>query len=117
MSVEERVIQAVEALQSQVNDGGYEQFFVNSSNEYAGIIVDALRRIACPQTAQITQKAIDALGASDLSASSIEKALATPNDARDLAFIECDDSFSAYPEDLDERLFAFIRANVGKVAL
>jgi hypothetical protein len=44
---EERVILAVEALEREVNNGGYAQFFQNSSREYASMIVNALRRIGC----------------------------------------------------------------------
>jgi hypothetical protein len=68
----ERRILAVEAIEREVNNGGYSQFFVNSSHKFAPVIVDSLRKINCPQTAEITQKAIDALGLSDLSASQIE---------------------------------------------
>jgi hypothetical protein len=55
---EERIILAIEALEREVNNGGCGQFFVNSSREYAPIIVDALRRIGCPKTAEITQRAL-----------------------------------------------------------
>src|SRR6266849_547049 len=58
LSDEERVILAIEALEREVNNGGYDQFFVNSSREYAPIIVNALRRIGCPKVAEITQKAL-----------------------------------------------------------
>src|SRR5437879_4032538 len=58
LTLEERVILAIEALEREVNNGGYDQFFVNLSREYAPIIVDALRRIGCPRTAEITQKAL-----------------------------------------------------------
>jgi hypothetical protein len=34
LSMEERMIPAIEALESEVNNGGFAQFFVNGSNEY-----------------------------------------------------------------------------------
>ncbi len=37
VNVEERVILAVEALEREVNNGGYEQFFLNSTLEFAPI--------------------------------------------------------------------------------
>ena len=58
LTAEERIILAIEALEREVNNGGYGQFFLNSSREYAPIIADALRRISCPKTAEITQKAL-----------------------------------------------------------
>jgi hypothetical protein len=58
LTAEERVILAVEALEREVNNGGYGRFLVNSSRDYAPIIVDTLRRISCPKTAEITQKSL-----------------------------------------------------------
>ena len=51
LTAEERVVLAVEALEREVNNGGYGQFFTNDSNEYTPIIVDALMRIGCGDTA------------------------------------------------------------------
>jgi hypothetical protein len=62
MSEEEVIVLAVEALEREVNNGGYSQFFVNSSREFTPIIVHALLRIGCPETAEITKRAIAAAG-------------------------------------------------------
>ncbi len=35
LTVEERIVLAVEALEREVNNGGYDQFFANSSREFA----------------------------------------------------------------------------------
>ena len=51
LTVEERVVLAVEALEREVNNGGYDQFFINSSREFAPTIVDALQRIGCKKAA------------------------------------------------------------------
>jgi len=58
LSGEERIILAIEALEREVNNGGYGQFFLNSSREFAPTIVRALALIGCPKTAAITQRAI-----------------------------------------------------------
>ena len=73
---EERIVLAVEALEREVNNGGYDQFFVNSSREFVPTIVGALQRIGCKKTATITQRAIKALGTSDLTVEAIEAAMA-----------------------------------------
>jgi uncharacterized protein DUF4375 len=57
---EEELVLAVMALNREVNNGGHHQFFVNSSRQFAPIIVDCLRRIDCVATAAITEKAIAA---------------------------------------------------------
>jgi hypothetical protein len=64
LTEEERIILAIEALEREVNNGGYSQFFLNSSREYAPVMVRALERIGCLKTAKITQKALDALQSS-----------------------------------------------------
>ena len=57
---EEQTLLAVMALEREVNNGGYSQFFVNSSRQYAPIIVSALQTIGCDATAALTRQAIDA---------------------------------------------------------
>jgi hypothetical protein len=74
LSAEERMVLAIEALEREVNNGGYHQFFVNSSREFVGIIVRALVRINCPKTAEITQRAIDAAMADEKSEEELNEA-------------------------------------------
>lgn len=114
---EERVVPAVEALEREVNNGGYDQFFVNSSSEYASVIVDALRKIGCPRTAEITQSAISALGLTTFEADAIEEAIHAENAGRDSTLNECDSRYFDNDEDIAGRLFAFIRANKDKIRL
>jgi len=106
---EERVVLAVEALEREVNNGGYDQFFVNSSREFAHIIVSALQRIGCKKTATITQRAIKAIGVSELTAEAIEAALAADDEQRSAKLSRCDDSYYKSAEPIAGRLFAFIR--------
>ena len=53
MSEEEMIVMAVEAMTVQVNNGGYLQFFSNSSGRFTPIIVEALRRIGCQEAGRI----------------------------------------------------------------
>jgi hypothetical protein len=62
LSEEETLVLAVEALEREVNNGGFSQFFVNSSRVYTPIIADALQRIGCPETARIAERAVKAAG-------------------------------------------------------
>src|SRR5450432_3485158 len=56
-SPEEDALLAIMALQREVNNGGYHQFFFNSSCEYALIVVAALESIGCQTTAELTHRA------------------------------------------------------------
>jgi len=69
----ELIILAVEALEREVGNGGYSQFFYSSSVEYVPIIVDSLRSIGCNEIADLTQKAIDLLGVESLDPEEIEE--------------------------------------------
>ena len=113
---EERIVLAVEALEREVNNGGYDQFFVNSSREFAPIIVDALRRIGCKKTATITQKAVKALGTSELTPESIEAVISGTDEDRLAKLNRCDDSYYMSGEPIAERLFTFIKKNKASIS-
>jgi hypothetical protein len=112
---EERIIVAIEALEREVNNGGYGQFFVNSSREYAPIIVKAFRRIGCPKTAEITQKALKIAQKSPMTDEEIQNGTWEENEERQDALSECDRLYFERPENIEESLFAFIKANRCKI--
>ena len=106
---------AIEALEHEVNNGGYNQFFVNSSVEYAPCIVEALRRIGCPKTAAITQDAIATLRLPVIAVAETEKIIHVDDDRRNKALSKCDGRFFERPESIEDRLFTFIKANKRKI--
>jgi hypothetical protein len=113
-STEESFVLAVEGLEREVNNGGYWQFFSNSSNEFASIIERALRAIDCPKTADITRDAIAALGTGgDLSPEAVSKA-ADEDDVR-TRLGECDDRYFSNDEPIADRLFDWIKVNKGRI--
>jgi uncharacterized protein DUF4375 len=108
---EERIVLAVEALEREVNNGGYDQFFVNSSREFASVVVADLQRIGCKKTATNTQRAIKALGISELTSEAIDEAMAGDDETRRTKLSQCDDAYYKNTEPIAERLFAFIKTN------
>ena len=108
---EESYVVAVEALEREVNNGGYSQFFLNSSGEYADVIEAALRAIGCPKTADITREAIDAIGGADLGASELSDRAANADDDLRAQLEECDAHYFSNDEPIADRLFEWIRAN------
>lgn len=112
---EEGIILAIEALEREVNNGGYGQFFVNSSREYAPMIVRALRRIGCPKTADITQNALDIVQRIPITDEEIENGTWEENEERQQSLGECDSLYFERPENIEESLFAFIKANRAKI--
>ena len=109
-STEEIYVLAVEALEREVNNGGYRQFFLNSSNEHVGVIEEALRSIGCPKTADITRDAVAALRlAGPLTPAAAEAAATRDDDDVDEALSACDGRYFDNDEPIADRLFAFIK--------
>jgi Domain of unknown function (DUF4375) len=117
LTKEEKVVLAIEALEREVNNGGFHQFFLNSSNEFASTVVSSLTEIGCPRTATLTQAAVNALGVeAPLAAAAIEEAAVRGGE--ELASkLEPFDSlyFQGAEEPIAEKLFVYIKANRSKV--
>lgn len=142
LSDEERIVLAIEALEREVNNGGYSQFFVNSSCEFAPMLVDSLLRIGCPEVAAITRKAMAAICPSNSTHESIEAAAAAyaeversrwvkkpdsivmnrlsmddqeGHEAISRALDQCDQMFYQATENIGGRLIDFVKANKGSI--
>ena len=117
LTAEERVVLAVEALEREVNNGGYSQFFINSSREYGSIIVESLRQIGCNKTADITQNAVHVIEEMPITDGEWEDGDLIENDERDSALEQYNEQFYSSQESLEESLFTFIKANRSKIEL
>ena len=115
-SKEERYVLAVEALEREVNNGGYSQFFLNSSNDYVDVITEALVAIGCPKVAALTDRAIKALGVKGQPTGAQAEAVILADDPAVMkALGACDDGYYANDEPIADRLFAWIKANPTRV--
>jgi len=138
LSAEEQIVLAIEALEREVNNGGYSQVFINSSGGYSPIIVDALARIGCPEVAALTRRAIEAIRPAGWSPEAIAAAVASyaetehsrwvkipgsilkerspideqeTHDAMSKALDPCDQTFYRATENIGGRLIEFVMAN------
>jgi hypothetical protein len=118
LSAEEFVILAVEALEREVNNDGYDGFFVNSSKEFAPVVVDSLNRIGCKEAADLTNRAISSLGIKGpLTTESIDRAMSEENEERKKILQACDDRYYQTAGDLANPLLEFIKANSEKIKI
>lgn len=117
MSAAELNILAVESFEREVNNGGFSQFFYNSSVEYAPIIVDALRQIDCQASADLAQKAIAILAVSSLDAETIEQRMDPDDEALEQALGELDDIYYNSEEAPAYSLFEYIKTNRDSINL
>ncbi len=118
LSVEERVVLAVEALEREVNNGGYDQFFVNAYAEHVQAVVDGLHRIGCGEVAKLTQDAIDALRIDGpCTREAIACVIYEEDEIREERLSECDDRFFEMAGDLSGPLLEFIKRNSDRITL
>ncbi len=115
LSREEQFVCAIEALEREVNNGGYHQFFWNSSNEWVGVVVDALEAVGCPMTGEITRDAIRSLElGAQLDPQTVRAAADRADDDEDLSerLEVCDRRyFEGLEEPISTRLFDWIARN------
>ena len=118
LSNEEKVVLAIESLEREVNNGGYDQYFINSSKEYASIIIDSLSLIGSKDGARITQQAIDCLNITgEITEAKIDEIMNIENDERANRLSECDAEYYQVVGDLSDKLFGFIHMNREKIVL
>ena len=106
----QKVFYAIWEVESEVNDGGFSQHFVNSSAESAAFVAEALETIGAPATASICRRAINAAFPTGLPTSE-EAIRSTAAEFPDeiLAILEpLDQEFFSYPHNLTDLLFAYV---------
>jgi hypothetical protein len=105
----QKVFSAIWAVESDVNNGGFREYFLNSP-ESASFVVEALERIGAPQTAAICKHAIDTAFIDGLpeAEEAIRTAATSFPDEVTAALEPLDQEFFSYPHDLTDLLFAFV---------
>ena len=112
----ERTVLSVLALNREVDNGGFDQFFFNSSRQFAPAIVSDLVRIGSVEIADIAQRALDALSLPELTVASIETAMKTENTERTRALNRCDIAFYN-TRGVYEHLLAYVKAHTDGIRL
>jgi hypothetical protein len=108
---EEQYVLAVEALEREVNNGGYLKFFTNAC-EHAAIVETALRAIDCPTIAQITRDALATLELEDdFTPDDVAAAAEDAYESVSEVLEECDNRYFDDGEPIADKLFEWIRKN------
>lgn len=98
-------------LEREVNNGGFNLYFLNSSGEFAHETINALKTIKAEKTANILQKAIDVFPDQtvprdrDKRREVVEAIKETASDIWD----ELDQSFFAYEDDLNSLNIEYVK--------
>lgn len=106
----ERHVYAVQGMVREVNNGGWSQFFFNSSGELAADLVPALEAIGAPKNLSIARRALQLYGKpASLSADDRARQLArVTRDGEDNPWQALEDEFYENPEDLDALVLRYI---------
>jgi hypothetical protein len=109
----QKVFSAIWAVESEVNNGGFSLYFVNSSAETAGFVAEALDTIGAPRTAEICRRAVAAAfpGGLPTSPEDISTAAEDFSDETLEQLDQLDQEFFAYPHNLTDLLFAYVTAH------
>lgn len=113
LSEAEMVFYLTVELEGEVMNGGFGQFFDNSSGNFANETEAALRRIGAEKTADIYKKALDALGG-ELPRDRKERWKALEEretEAVSALLAKCDGDFYKEDDDLNALLYDYVMKN------
>ena len=113
LSEAERIFYITQTLEMEVNNGGFSQFFYNSSGNFSNELVGAFTAIGANATAAICQKAISAFGR-DIPVDRDEREEMLDeleSDEIDEILEECDSAFLDYEDNLNELNYNFVMKN------
>lgn len=114
----ERIVLTVEAMEREVGNGGFNQFFFNSSNEYAHELVATLREIGIPDIADIAERALRAIGAKpDWTCDDFEEASVDPDEPIMEELNTCDSAYYNTEDGIANTLFEYIKRNKNDIDL
>jgi hypothetical protein len=109
LSSPERVFGLIWELESEVNNGGFHQYFLNSTGALAPHIVEALKAVGAVQTAALVQEAIAQVGSVPWSDDAARKTIMNALSSDVIEKLnKLDQSFYAYPNDLTELLYRYV---------
>ena len=110
LSHAERVIFIIIQLENEVNNGGFLQYWYNSSGKFANEIVEALREIGAYKTADICATALSELGNEVTEDLELQLESMTTDSVNEI-LSECESKFYSYPDNLEELNYKFIIEN------
>ena len=105
----QKVFSAIWELESQVNNGGFDQYFRNSDSDIIAYAPVALRAIGALACADIVGRAIEVIAPLPPTQDGRYAALDTAGEEGQDRLDTLDTEFFAYPDDLTGMLFEFVR--------
>jgi hypothetical protein len=105
----QRVFSAIWELESEVNNGGFDQYFRNSDSAVIAHAPNALCAIGAGSCAKIVEQAIQVIAPLPKTKATRCKALDELSDDAQKRLEDMDAEFLKYPDNLTDLLFEFVR--------
>lgn len=110
LNKDERLFYISQEVEREVNNGGFDQFFFNSSGNFSNEIVEVFKTIGTGARSEICQRAVDVFGAT-VPVDSFERQdlmEELDEDKRYEIWSDCDSDYYACEDDLDSLIYSFI---------
>ena len=117
LAVAEQVFRAVWDLEADVNNGGFGQYYSNSSGDTAFAVVDALKKLGALDAAEIVAEAnaVFPHALPPVERDRRQEILRALKPEQTAGLERLDERFFAYPDDLTELLFAYVSKNAAQI--
>lgn len=114
-SEQQKVFSAIWALEGQVNNGGFAQYFSSWDGDTANFAPSALRRIGANSCAEIVERALKIVSKQPLPEAYEERSALLDSLSQDTLdkLEEFDSDFFSYPDNLTDLLFDYVQSNPG----
>jgi len=109
----QKIVLLVENLETEINNGGFNQFFFNSSGDFTHETITALKTIKAFKTADIVSKSISVWPNQNVPKERVRRQAILENivEKADVVWNECDEEFYKYEDNITKLLFDYVKAN------
>jgi hypothetical protein len=113
---QEKTIEYIEELEREVNNGGFSQFFFNTSGNYTNGVIQALKDVGSTKFLKIVESAISQSPNSEVPKDRQQRQvlLANIEIKANPEWDKLNNEFYKYEEDLYGLMLAYIQNNIGK---
>ncbi|WP_445722177.1 DMP19 family protein [Flavobacterium sp.] len=112
----EKTFLYVEILEAEINNGGFDQFFFNSSGDYANEILEALKKIGALKTVKIVEEAYKNFPENPIPKDNNirREILENINEQTSEKWTQLEDKFYLYEENIGGLVLDYVRKNINK---
>lgn len=109
----EKNVLYIEMLEAQVNNGGFDQYFFNSSGEYAYETLTALEQVGASKAAELLEQAIKAFPQLPIPKDTEQRRELMEDLPERISDIweQLDDKFYEYPDNIGGLTIAYVKNN------